>query len=79
MFNIGSRDKTTVSELATLVCKELLINPKFEYTGTPRGWVGDVKLMLLDTKKLEALGWEQKVSFEAGLAYYLAWLERLHR
>jgi len=74
VYNVGSRDKKTVDELATLMCKELKLNPKLQYTGTKRGWVGDVKLMLLDTKKLEKCGWKEQAGFEEGAKRYLGWL-----
>ncbi|MBU0532274.1 NAD-dependent epimerase/dehydratase family protein [Candidatus Micrarchaeota archaeon] len=75
VFNVGSREKTTVKELAELMCRIMDISPEFKYTGTPRGWVGDVKVMLLDTSKLEKLGWKEEVSFEEGMKRYLRFLE----
>jgi UDP-glucose 4-epimerase len=75
VFNVGSMEKTTVDEIATLMCKEMAVSPKFEYTGTPRGWVGDVRLMLLDTSKLERLGWSPETNFRQGVTKYLDWLE----
>ena len=72
VFNVGSREKRTVAEIASLMSTELGVSPDFEYTGTPRGWVGDVKLMLLDTSKLEGLGWKQETTFEDGLKRYIS-------
>ena len=71
---MGSKEKKTVNEMAKLICEIMKMEPEFKYTGTPRGWVGDVKLMLLDASKLEALGWKQKLSFEEGFRRYLKWL-----
>jgi UDP-glucose 4-epimerase len=75
VFNVGSKEKKTVKQMAELMCEIKRIEPEFKYTGTPRGWVGDVKLMLLDTSKLEKLGWKQEISFEDGLKNYLEWLK----
>ncbi|MGV8085029.1 MAG: NAD-dependent epimerase/dehydratase family protein [Candidatus Bilamarchaeum sp.] len=75
-FNIGSRRKTSVDQIAKLISKKMGLNPKFSYTGTERGWTGDVKLMLLKTDKIESLGWREKVSFEDGLSKYLDWLSQ---
>jgi len=74
VFNVGSKEKTTVDELARTICAEMGIGPKFEHTGAQRGWVGDVRLMLLDTRKLEALGWEPKAGFEECVRRYVHWL-----
>jgi len=73
-FNVGSKDKMTVDTLAKSMCKQLGKSPKFRYTGTKSGWVGDVPLMLLDIKKLEKLGWKPQVSMQDGLRRYLDWL-----
>jgi len=75
-FNIGSHEKTKVKEIANLMNKYLGINPSFEYTGGKRGWIGDVPIMLLDTKKLESLGWKNKISFENGVMRYISWLKK---
>jgi len=74
VFNVGSRTKTSVDEIAGLMCRLMGVKPRFRYTGTPRGWAGDVRLMLLDVEKLESLGWEQKVGFLQGMERYLNWL-----
>lgn len=75
-FNIGSSEKVTVDKIAKLMCKYLKIQPEFEYTGGERGWVGDVRIMLLSIKKLEKMGWKPKIDFETGLKRYLDWLKK---
>jgi UDP-glucose 4-epimerase len=75
-FNVGSRSKVNVDGIAGLMCRLMKVKPKFSYTGTPRGWTGDVRVMLLSTEKLERLGWKEQVSFEDGVKKYLAWLEK---
>ena len=74
VFNVGSDDKYNVDYVAKLVCKLLKVNPKFRYTGTERGWVGDVKIMQLSVNKIKKLGWKQKISFEEGVRKYINWL-----
>ena len=75
VFNVGSQEKHNVDELANTMCKAMGLNPKFTYTGASRGWVGDMKLMLMDTKKIESLGWKTKVGFEKGVKKYVSWLQ----
>ena len=61
VFNVGNKDWITVNEIADIVTRELgLTNVKYVYrlaTKDGRGWVGDVKFMLLDISKLMKLGW----------------------
>lgn len=75
VFNVGSKETRSVTDIAMLMCKILKLNSKFTYAGTPQGWNGDVTKMLLDTKKLEKLGWKEKTSFEQGVKSYLGWLD----
>jgi UDP-glucose 4-epimerase len=76
VFNIGSDEKIKVSALAKMESDALGLRPEFHCTGTARGWAGDVRLMLLDCKKMKALGWSPKLGFEGGMKRYLAWLSR---
>lgn len=76
VFNVGSSEKNTVDEIAKLVSRRMGLSPEFSYTGTTRGWVGDVRVMLLSTKKIGSLGWSQKVSLQEGIGMYVDWLSR---
>lgn len=75
IFNVGSEERHTVNEIAKLVSKEMSCEPKFEYSGGKTGWAGDVPEMLLDVKKLEKLGWNQKIRFGEGIKRYIKWLK----
>jgi len=74
VYNVGSRRKYTVNTIARMVCNYMGLKPKFTYTGGARGWVGDVRTMLLDVRKLERLGWKESTRFEDGMKAYLDWL-----
>ncbi len=59
IFNVGSDDTITSTEIGEMVVKEMgLKDVKFTYTGGKRGWKGDVPRMLLSIDKLKKLGWE---------------------
>ncbi|MDH7508386.1 MAG: NAD-dependent epimerase/dehydratase family protein [Methanomassiliicoccales archaeon] len=66
IFNIGSEDSITVKQIADIVVEELgLADVAYLWTGGVkggRGWVGDVKEMLLSIQKIERLGWRPKLS-----------------
>ena len=67
VFNIGSEDWVSVKEIADLtVCGLGLSSVKYIYraaTNDGRGWLGDVKKMLLDITKIkQSTGWRPKLS-----------------
>ena len=67
IYNVGNDDWTSVIDIAKVVVEVLgLKDVKFIFRlGTPdgRGWLGDVKLMLLDISKLKKdLGWKPSMS-----------------
>ena len=61
IFNTGPEDQIDVTTIAKVVSEEMgLQDVEFRYTGGVeggRGWIGDVKVMLLDISKLKKLGW----------------------
>jgi UDP-glucose 4-epimerase len=60
VFNVGTGDSITVTEIAEIAVQCLGLNPKpsFDYTGGDRGWQGDVPVVRLDTHKIRSLGWQ---------------------
>ena len=65
VYNVGSEDWVTVGEIAKIVSKTMNLNPEFYYTGGVnggRGWIGDVKYMLLDITKAKNAGWKPKTN-----------------
>jgi len=75
VFNVGAKDKADVTSIAKMVAKAMTLNPELHYTGTERGWVGDVRLMLLDTRRIEGLGWKQAVPLHEGVGRYVRSLQ----
>ncbi|AWR99323.1 NAD-dependent epimerase/dehydratase family protein [Metallosphaera hakonensis] len=63
-YNVGNRDWVTVEEIASIVEEEMGLKPVHKYldNGDGRGWKGDVRLMLLDISKIEAVGWKPTLS-----------------
>jgi len=61
IFNLGSEDRVTVLEIAETVKRATgHLDASIRLTGGVdggRGWMGDVKLMQLDMRRLKALGW----------------------
>jgi UDP-glucose 4-epimerase len=59
VFNVGTGDYITVTEIAELAveCLGLEERPRFVYAGGDRGWKGDVPLVRLNTERIRKLGW----------------------
>lgn len=71
IYNVGSEDQITVKKIVDIVCEEMNLNDVvYKFTGGVdggRGWVGDVKNMLLDITKLKASGWRPKMNSSQAL------------
>jgi UDP-glucose 4-epimerase len=66
IFNVGSEDKINVKTIAEEVVAAMgLTNVDLKLTGGVdggRGWVGDVKIMLLNAHKIKLNGWTPKLN-----------------
>jgi UDP-glucose 4-epimerase len=80
VYNLGADDTCNVTQSAGWICERLGLKPKFVYSGGERGWIGDSPLILLDCRKIRALGWEPSMTIrqavEATVDYLVAnqWL-----
>lgn len=76
--NVSSGERLMVSRIAELVCSGLdLHDVKIEYTGSERGWAGDVVVTNLDIARLKSFGWKPRVSLEDGVKLYIDWLIKM--
>lgn len=65
VFNLGHEETVTVEEVARWVAQEAGRGDiPFKLGSGQRGWKGDSPLVMLDTSKMEALGWKPKVGIE---------------
>ena len=75
-YNLGHRETIDAKTVADLVCDELgLSSTSYRFTGGKRGWPGDSPFVLLDTRKIEALGWRPRVTLEEGVRRTVRYLE----
>ena len=54
----------------------LNLNPRIEYSGGNKGWVGDNPFIFLDTQKIRATGWNNQFSIQRGIIRTLEWLQQ---
>ena len=67
IFNVGSNDQIRVSRIARIVAMEMGLAGvvlRNSAQGEGRGWIGDVRSMLLDTTKLKSTGWSARFNSE---------------
>ena len=71
IYNIGSRDQLSVLKIADVVVEEMgLDDVDYHWTGGVkggRGWIGDVKEMLLAVDRLAGVGWRPKLNSEQAI------------
>ena len=64
-YNLGHDQVLTAREIADLVCSEMGIGgTRYRYSGGARGWPGDSPSVLLDTQRLQELGWRPRLSVQ---------------
>jgi UDP-glucose 4-epimerase len=75
IFNLGTDEYCEVNDSVTWMCEALGIRPERTYAGGDRGWVGDSPFILLDCKKIRALGWAPTLTIQQGIVKTLRYLE----
>lgn len=74
ILNLGVDGFCQVNDSIGWICKELGVSPKLEYAGGERGWIGDNPFIHLDTKKVQSLGWQPKLSIQEGVVKTIQFL-----
>ena len=75
VYNLGCDEYVRVNDSIGIICKALNIDPRLEYTGGNKGWIGDNPFIFLDTAKIRATGWQAKLSIKQGIERTLKWLQ----
>jgi UDP-glucose 4-epimerase len=76
VYNLGTDEYCCVMDSIGWICQILGVNPKLEFSGGDRGWIGDNPFIFLDTKKIRDSGWQPKITIREGVARTLEWLQR---
>ena len=67
LFNLGTKDRISVREIAEKVVAAHGGEARIDYTGGERGWTGDVPQQLLAIDRIEQLGWRPRLTSEAAV------------
>jgi UDP-glucose 4-epimerase len=74
VFNLGHSEWLKVDDSIGIITRTMKLTPRIEYAGGERGWVGDSPKILLDTKRIRALGWAPTKSIEQSVVETLEFL-----
>jgi UDP-glucose 4-epimerase len=76
IYNLGHSELLEVSESIRIISREMGITPTLRYSGGERGWIGDAPRILLDTKKIQSLGWSTTKTIEESVVETLRYIEK---
>ncbi|MCL2661742.1 MAG: NAD-dependent epimerase/dehydratase family protein [Oscillospiraceae bacterium] len=76
IYNLGTDEYCEVNNSIQWICEYLGINPKLDYTGGERGWVGDNPFIFLDCGKLKDLGWKAELSIKEAVIKTVQYIEK---
>ena len=74
IFNLGQDEYCEVDQSINWICRRLQIQPRLNYTGGERGWIGDNPFIFLDCSRIKALGWLPKRSIKDGVTSTLEYI-----
>lgn len=76
IYNLGTDETCQVVDSIGWIEEVLGLNPKRNFTGGKRGWIGDSPLIHLDTTKIQKLGWKPKKNIESSIRVTAEWLSK---
>jgi UDP-glucose 4-epimerase len=74
VLNLGHGDWIEVNQSIAIITRAMGVSPRISYTGGDRGWVGDAPRILLDTRRIQALGWAPTKTIEESILETLRFL-----
>ena len=74
VYNLGTPEYCQVKDSIGWICQHLGLQPRLDFSGGDRGWVGDNPFIFLDTAKIRSTGWESKLGIRDGIIKTLQWL-----
>jgi UDP-glucose 4-epimerase len=74
ILNLGIDAYCEVNDSIKWITSHLDLSPVVSYAGGDRGWIGDSPFIFLDTTRMQALGWQPKLTIRDGVVRTLEWL-----
>ena len=76
VYNLGTPEYCRVTDSIGWICEHLGLNPRLEFSGGDRGWVGDNPFIFLETQKIQKTGWHAQLSIRESIIRTLEWLQK---
>jgi UDP-glucose 4-epimerase len=74
IFNLGANEYCSVDESLSWICEELGVDPRRQYTGGERGWIGDSPFIFLDCSRIRSLGWKPRLSIREAVIHTVRYI-----
>lgn len=74
VYNLGFPEYIELSSSIAWICERLDVDPRLDYEGGKRGWVGDNPFVFLDVSKMQQTGWEPKFTIRDSIVATVDWL-----
>jgi UDP-glucose 4-epimerase len=76
VYNLGTDEYVQVNDSIRFISAHLGIQPRLEYAGGDRGWIGDNPFIFLDTEKVKSTGWSTTMTIQQSIIRTLQWLQQ---
>jgi UDP-glucose 4-epimerase len=78
IYNLGVDNYCQVKDSIGWICGHLGLNPRLEFTGGDRGWIGDNPFIFLDASRMRDLGWQPKLVINEAVIRTVDYLRANH-
>lgn len=76
IYNLGTNEYCEVKQSIQWICQHLNLNPRLDFTGGKRGWIGDNPFVFLETAKMIATGWKPQFTIQQSIIKTVDWLSQ---
>jgi UDP-glucose 4-epimerase len=74
IYNLGYPEYITLATSVKWICQHLGVEPRLDYQGGERGWVGDNPFVFLDVSKMQQTGWQPEFTIRESIIATVDWL-----
>jgi UDP-glucose 4-epimerase len=74
LLNLGTDEYCAVNDSIGWICERLGVEPRIEYSGGDRGWIGDNPFIFLDCSRIRSLGWRPRLTIQQAIVKTVEYL-----
>lgn len=76
VLNLGTDEYCEVNDSIGWITGSMGLNPRRNYSGGDRGWIGDNPFIFLDCRRMRSLGWKPKLSIRQAVERTVDYLKQ---